>query len=502
MNLNDLLRVVKNRQGRQLGIAAFVLLLVLVVAGWWLQPAEAEATRTTPAPAALSSTAVPAAPGRVDSYADIVSQVAPAVVTIRSERRVRATSFGDNDAENFFQQFFGQAMPHMRQEPQIEGALGSGVIVRSDGYILTNNHVVANAQEIKVELPDERTFAAKLVGADAPSDLAVLKINATNLPVIKIGDSAKMRVGDVVLAVGDPLGVGETVTMGIVSAKGRATGLSDGSYEDFIQTDAPINQGNSGGALVNTRGELIGINSQIMTPSGGNIGIGFAIPSAMAENVMDQIIKTGTVRRGMLGVTVQSVSSDMAANLGLKEVHGAIVSSVESGGPGDRAGVKQGDVITAINGRPVTDSNELRNEIAGMAPGSRVTLGVVRDGRNQQIEATLAQMPNKDRASNDNSGPDEHGRLGMSVEPMTPSIANQLGTRTRTGLVVDSVTPGGPASDAGIREGDIIKQVNRRPVASGSELQQAVRDSGSRPALLLVERDGQNLFIAVSPDRG
>ncbi len=504
MNLNELFRVAKTKpQARRVGVAAFLLLLVLVVAGWWLQPADAEAPRTSPAPAVTSSTAAPSLPARVDSYADVVSQVAPAVVTIRSERRVRSTSFGDDDAENFFQQFFGRSMPPLRQEPQIEGALGSGVIVRSDGYILTNNHVVANAQQIRVELPDHRAFPAKLVGADAPSDLAVLKINATNLPVVKIGDSSKMRVGDVVLAVGDPLGVGETVTMGIVSAKGRATGLGDGSsYENFIQTDAPINQGNSGGALVNTSGELIGINSQIMTPSGGNIGIGFAIPSDMAENVMDQIIKTGTVRRGMLGVKVQSVTSDMAANLGLKEVRGAIVSSVDPGSPADRAGVQQGDVITAINGRPVSDMNDLRNEIADTAPGSRVAVTALRDGRERQMEVTLGQMPNGDRASNDNNGgPDEHGRLGLSVEPITPSIANQLGTKTRTGLVVDSVTPGSPAADAGIREGDIIKQVNRRPVNSASELQQAVRDSGNRPALMLVERGGSNLFVAVATDR-
>jgi len=287
MNLNEIFRVASTRGGRQLGFGALVLLLALVVAGWWLTPAEAEAPKTSPAPAVASSTSAPAVPGRVDSYADIVSQVAPAVVTIRSERRVRVTSFGDDGMDNLFQQFFGRSMPRMRQTPQVEGALGSGVIVRPDGYILTNNHVISNAQQITVELPDHRTFPAKLVGADAPSDLAILKINASNLPVIKIGDSSKTRVGDVVLAVGDPLGVGETVTMGIVSAKGRATGLSDGtSYEDFIQTDAPINQGNSGGALVDTRGELIGINSQIMTPSGGNIGIGFAIPSDMAENVM------------------------------------------------------------------------------------------------------------------------------------------------------------------------------------------------------------------------
>jgi S1-C subfamily serine protease len=221
----------------------------------------------------------------------------------------------------------------------------------------------------------------------------------------------------------------------------------------------------------------------------------------MAQNVMQQIIKTGTVRRGMLGVTVQGVSSDMASSLGLKEVRGAIVSSVESGGPAERAGVQQGDVITAINGRPVNDSNDLRNEIAGMAPGSRVTITLVRDGRERQVDTTLAQLPDKRRASNDNPTPAEHGRLGMSVEPLTPELANKLGSRARTGVVVDDVTPGGPAADAGVRSGDIIRQVNRRPVSSAADLQQAARDAGNRPVLMLIERDGSTLFVAVATDR-
>jgi Do/DeqQ family serine protease len=500
MNLNELFRVARTRpEARRLGVAALVLLLVLAIAGWWLQPAEAEAPRTSPVAGVARPTAAAPAPARVDSYADVVSQVAPAVVTIRSERRVRATSFDGDDADSFLQQFFGRSAPRIPRQPQVEGALGSGVIVGPDGYILTNNHVVAGAQQIKVEMSDHRTFTAKVVGTDAPADLAVLKIEAGNLHAITLGDSDQVRVGDVVLAIGDPLGVGETVTMGIVSAKGRATG--DSAYEDFIQTDAPINQGNSGGALVNTHGELVGINSQILSPSGGSIGIGFAIPSRMAENVMQQIIRTGTVRRGMLGVTVQAVTSDMAASLGLKDVRGAIVSSVEPGGPADRAGVQQGDVITAINGKVVNGSNEVRNDIAGTAPGSRVKLSVVRDGRERQVEATLAQMPDRGRASNDNAAPRDRGRLGMSLEPLTPSLANQLGTKTKTGVVVDEVTPGGPAADAGLRSGDVIKQVNRKPVAGVEEVQQAIRESGSRPALMLVERNGNNLFIAVAPDR-
>jgi serine protease Do len=487
------------RWGARAAGVALVLLTAMLVAGWWLQPpAEAKGARAAASIARIEpngSSPVPVNPRR-DSYADVVSQVAPAVVTIRSERKVRATAY-DDGAENFFQQFFGGRVAP--PQPRLEGALGSGFIVSPEGYILTNNHVVSGAQEITVELPDHRSYTAKVVGTDAPSDLAVLKIQANNLHVVRLGDSDQLRVGDVVLAIGDPLGVGETVTMGIVSAKGRATGLSDGGFEDFIQTDAPINQGNSGGPLVNTQGEVVGINSQIMSPSGGSIGIGFAIPSRMAENVMQQIVKTGHVRRGMLGVTVQGLTSDMAASLGLKDVHGAIVSSVQPDSAAAHAGIKQGDVIVAIDGKPVNDSNELRNEIAATAPGTRVELGVVRDGHQQQIAATLEQLPDKRQAASGTDSGTSRGRLGISAEPLTPELARHLGSKATMGVVVDDLDPMGPAARAGIRAGDIIKEVNRKPVASVDELQQAVKGSGERAALLLVERDGNNLFVAVAP---
>jgi Do/DeqQ family serine protease len=270
--------------------------------------------------------------------------------------------------------------------------LGSGVIVSGEGYVLTNHHVIDGAEEVTVELNDHRSFAAKLVGSDPPSDLAVLKIDERNLPVLNFGDSDRARVGDVVLAIGNPLGLEQTVTAGIISAKGRSTGLSDGSFEDFLQTDAPINQGNSGGALVNANGELIGINSQILSPTGGNIGIGFAIPANMAKNVMDQLIRGGAVRRGSLGVVIQTLTPEIIERLRLRNAQGALVSSVVGGGAADRAGVRPGDVITGFNGASVADPNALRNAVARTAPGTDVTLTIWRNGGEQQLRARLGEL--------------------------------------------------------------------------------------------------------------
>src|SRR6185503_8041201 len=346
----------------------------------------------TGTPASTSPSAGPAM-----SYADVVSKAAPAVVTIHSQMRVRQPQQYPFGNDPFFREFFGDRIPQQAPEQRREG-LGSGVIVGQDGYVLTNHHVIDGADRIKVDLNDNRTLEAKVVGSDHPSDLAVLKIEASGLPVLALGDSDRTRVGDVVLAIGNPLGVGQTVTMGIISAKGRQTGLSTGAFEDFLQTDAPINQGNSGGALVSTNNELIGINSQILSPSGGSIGLGFAVPSNMARTITDTLVKTGKVRRGQLGISVVKLNSEPAKELGIKETKGVVVYQVSPGSAADRSGLKKGDVITSFNGVEMTDPNVFRNLVASTAPGTEVSLTVIRDSREQQIRAKLGELvPTADR---------------------------------------------------------------------------------------------------------
>jgi serine protease Do len=498
----------KNKWQENAGIKKLLVLALLVFSVAACREANTSmlaATSSQP-----SANAPVASVGSETSYADVVSRVAPAVVTIHSEMRVRAPQqfpFSDDPLSN---QLFGDRggrAPQQQQPQQRASALGSGVIVSADGYILTNHHVIDGAEQIKVDLNDNRTVDAKVVGSDAPSDLAVLKINVNNLPVLQLGDSERVRVGDVALAVGNPLGVGQTVTMGIISAKGRSSRLSDGSFEDFLQTDAPINQGNSGGALVNTNGELVGINSQILSRTGGSIGIGFAIPSNMARDVMDQLIKTGKVRRGRLGVGIQAITPDIASSLNLNNTRGVLVREVEQGTPADRAGLKQGDVITALNNTPIADDNAFRNQVARTQPGTDIQLTILRNGKEQQLRATLAELTVKN-AANDQSGKDDSasssdtGKLGLGVQPLTPEIAQQLHLRGVTqGLVVASVDPNGPAAEAGIQQGDVILQANQQPVRSIDDLRAAVNRSGSRPTLLLVNRRGSTVFVPVAPNK-
>ena len=438
------------------------------------------------------------------SYAEVVNRVLSSVVTIRTESRARAPRQFPFMDDPFFRRFFGEPLPPA-PERRVRG-LGSGVIVTADGFILTNHHVIDGAQQIEVDLQGPRTVTAKLVGSDPPSDLAVLKIDEGGLLPLALADSNKVQVGDIVLAIGNPLGIGQTVTLGIISAKGRRTGLSNGSFEDFLQTDAPINRGNSGGALVDSNGDLVGINSQILSPSGGSIGIGFAIPSNMARDVLDQLVKHGKVSRGQLGVVVQPVTEDIAASLKLNNANGVIVSQVQIASAAERAGLKRGDVILALNGNFVSDPNSFRNEIAGTPPGRTVTLRIWRDGSEQELRPILGEFVPEERPSrpieesSPQPGASDSGRLGIAVQPLTTALARELGISVDTqGLVVVEVDPSGPAADAGIQRGDVIEQVNQQPVRSLADLKSAVERSGKDPLLILVNHRGTTIFMTVRP---
>lgn len=470
-------------------------------------------TSQTEQTAPTSQSPIVLADGIRASYADIVERVAPAVVNIEARHRSSPASQQQNPHLNDprFRDFFDQLPQGQRQQPPpVERGVGSGVIISADGTILTNNHVVEEADDIEIELTDKRTFKAKVVGLDPASDLAVLKVEASNLPFMNLGDSDKVRVGDVVLAIGNPLGIGQTVTSGIISAKGRRTGLGTGSFENFLQTDAPINRGNSGGALINLTGELIGINSQILSPGGslgggGNIGIGFAIPSNMAKSVTEQLVKNGKVRRGQLGVIIRDIDADLAASLNLKDTRGAVVTDVQPGSAAAKAGIQRYDVVTALNGERVEDGNSLRNRIAATQPGSEVTLTVLREGKEQQIKATLGELSSQaaenereNSQGNQNApGGEQSGRLGLGLQPLTPELKRQLQINADRGLVVTEVDPSGPAAEAGFREQDVILEINRQPVGSFEDVQAALEKSGDRPVLILMQRGGQVVFLTV-----
>ena len=488
------------RFGLRAGLVAGAAAAFISGAAWH---GLAAVTAAAPATTAQAATQAPVVTGRAaavngsrDSYADVVKAVAPAVVTIRVDGKATASP-AQFDGDDFFRRFFGDDdQPGQRRQRIVprnfrQHGLGSGVVVTSDGYVLTNNHVVDGADTIHVDLTDGRTLEAKVIGTDKGSDLALVKINATGLPIAPLGNSDNAQVGDVVLAIGNPLNVGQTVTMGIVSAKGRSTGAGNG-YQDFLQTDAPINHGNSGGALVNTKGEVIGINAEMLSPVDANIGIGFAIPSNMARHVMDDLKKDGRVRRAQLGVEVQPVTSDLADSLGLKHVGGAIIGKVTPDSAADHAGLKRGDVILSFNGQPVNDINSLRNHVAESQPGSTASVVVNRDGGEKTVTVKLDEAGKSEVASRRERGSDsgDKAALGISVE------------KRKEGLVITDVDPDGRAADAGLQAGDIIQEVNRKPAESVDDLRAAVRARADRPVLLLVERDGHTRYVTVRPSKG
>jgi serine protease Do len=447
----------------------------------------------------------PAAPhvSFVSGFAPVVKKALPAVVNISSTKIVRVRgrgAYGPFFQDPFWRQFFGGQFGPEFQVPrkQREHSLGSGVIVSPEGYILTNNHVVSGATNIEVSTSDGRQYQARVIGTDSKSDIAVLRIDAAHLPALPLGDSSKMQVGDFVLAIGDPFGIGKTVTMGIVSATGRGN-LGIEHYEDFIQTDAAINPGNSGGALINVRGELIGINTAIVSSSGGNNGVGFAIPINLARNVMDQILKHGRVIRGYLGVRIQNVTPDLAKAFGLSEARGALVGDVSPGGPAAQAGIERGDIILAMNGQPIQGVDDLSLRVSQTPPGTPVRLGILREGKQREVAVKLAELPQAATASKA-SQQSSAALAGMQVQDLTPQIAQQLGLSPSTrGVVIVSVEQGSAAAYAVLERGEVIREVNHHPVNSVEEYQQVTAHLGKQPALLLVDRGGATFFTVVEP---
>lgn len=440
-----------------------------------------------------------------DGFASAIDPALPAVVNISStkvvKKQVNVPNFFDDP---LFRQFFGDQFGSSGPQTQTEKeyALGSGVIVNPDGYILTNNHVVSGASDIQVFTRDKRKYVAKVVGTDPRTDIAVLKINATGLPTLALGDSSKLKVGDIVFAIGDPLGIGETATMGIVSATGRGLGGAIEHYEDFIQTDAAINPGNSGGALIEAHGNLIGINTAILTGNGGgNEGIGFAIPINMARNVMEQIIAHGKVTRGYLGVTIQGVDPDMAKAFGLSHGGGALVGDIKPDGPAARAGIERGDIILDINGQPVNSQDDLSVRISEMAPGTTVHLTVARNGQTRDVPVALGEYPEENTIAQQNGGSGTSAALaGVQVQDLTQTIARELKIPSTTrGVVITEVDPSSPAAAAGLQQGDVIQDVNRQPVHNATEYERALERSGKQSVLLLLNRGGTTHFVVVQP---
>jgi serine protease Do len=443
------------------------------------------------------------------SFAPIVKKVTPAVVKIVTVATVKNAPSMQRPwpDDQFWRHFFGdqfgnqfdKMLPPHSLRPFREHGLGSGVIVSKDGYILTNNHVVDNATEVKVTLQDGRELTAKVIGRDANSDIAVVKIDAKDLPTLPMADSSKVEVGDIVLAVGNPFGVGQTVTEGIVSATGRGNmGIED--YEDFIQTDAAINPGNSGGALVDINGRLVGINTAILSQSGGYQGVGFAVPSDLARNVMDSLIKYGHVTRGYLGVMIQDVTPALEKEFDLKGTQGALVGDVVPDGPAAKAGLKNGDVISEFNGKKVTDSRRLKLAVADIAPGTTVPMKVLRNGAEKSFEVTLKQLPGSEQlAQNPASKNSDTGTLnGVAVSDLTQKERRDFNVPDDIkGAVVTSVEADSPAAEAGLKEGNVIEEINRHTVKSADDAVRLTENAKDKHTLLRIWSEGGSHFVVV-----
>lgn len=437
-----------------------------------------------------------------DAFASVAEEASPAVVGIRAEWTVpQQTARVPGLPEDLFEYFFRRPMPQQQQQPRErrQRAQGSGFIISKDGYILTNSHVVDQADSVKVDLQDGETVEAEVIGTDPESDVAVIKVESEDLPTLELADSDDLKVGEWVLAIGNPLGLSHTVTAGIVSAKGRS-GLRIASYENFIQTDAAINMGNSGGPLIDLQGRAVGINTAIVGPGGGNIGIGFAIPMNMAREIADQLRETGSVERGYLGVVPQEVTGEMADAFGLDTARGVAIPQVTDGSAADKAGLKRNDVIVEFDGKKVTSETQFRNLVAQQKPGETVEVVVLRDGRRKTLKVTLDQRPSvEEMARQTRPKPSSRSaeRLGLVVQNLTTNLAQQFGYEDRTGVIVARVAPGSQAAEKGIQPGFLIEEVNRQPVDNVDEFESAVKGSDADRILLLVSTSRTSQYITL-----
>lgn len=498
-------------------VIPFVLLAVGIVIGivvasdiGWLPTGSAEPDSMPNGIVRPITTApqLPMAGGNAKNFVEIAKMVKPAVVNIAASRSGKSgdgpqsSPFDDPFFRRFFgDEFFKRDQPHRERK---ERGQGSGVIVDPNGLIITNNHVVNKADEIRVFLSDKREFKGKLIGTDTKTDIAVVKIDATGLSTIPLANSDQLEVGEFVLAVGSPFGLTQSVTMGIVSAVGRAS-MGIAEYEDFIQTDAAINPGNSGGALVNVRGELVGINTAIFSQSGGNMGIGFAVPSNLARSIMDQLVKGGKVVRGWLGVAIQELTPELAAQFGLGDTKGVLVSDVMDDSPAKKAGFERADVITEYDGKPMDSPTHLRNAVAQTPIGRKVSIKVIRDKKAKTIDVTIVEQPK----SLGQSGSEDNGEStaptgvlsDLDVRELNEELASRYGIKTtERGVVIVRVKPGSTAEDVGVREGDIVLEVNRKPVTSIKSYERAVSGLAKDQAvLLLLKRKGQTIYLTLRP---
>jgi serine protease Do len=453
----------------------------------------------------------PASPRQVarelsEAFAETAQEAMPAVVSIKIEKIVTKRPSGSGDAndtsdsaEDFLRRFFGGQLPQQSRSPRkyLERGQGSGFLISRDGYILTNNHVVGEVSSMTVQLQDGRTFTnAKVIGTDPDTEVALIKVEGENFPVLPLGDSDKLRVGDIVMAIGNPFGLTETVTVGVVSAVKRTVGIA--AYESFIQTDAAINPGNSGGPLINVDGRVVGINTAIVSESGGYMGIGFAIPINMARTVADQLRKTGKVVRGYLGLYGQDVTPEIAQLLGLPQPGGALVAQVEPGSPAAQAGLQRGDVILEVNGRKIDSYDTFRNQVAALKPGTEIHLLVLRDGKTSERTVQLGERPSEvARAQQLPQEPRQS--LGVEVQNLTAGLAQRLGYQPGEGVVVSAVVPGSPADDVGIQAGDLILSVNRQPVQSVDQFAKMIGEAKQDgKALLLVQRRKLSQYVVVT----